>query len=142
MQVSGLLLALAGWAIALTHFDVFTGPVTKSTIHGGLGMTVMTLGLLQPLNAFFRPHPPERKTAARVAWERLHKCSGWAAVGLGLVTVLLGTTLAAAHAKAFLGGFGACVAALAAFALWARADGREHAVAASHVEMAEKKGKE
>jgi hypothetical protein len=146
VQMSGLLLALVGWAIALAHFDVFTGPATKSTIHGGLGMTVMTLGLLQPLNAFFRPHPPERKTAARLAWERLHKGSGWAAVGLGLITVFIGTTLAAAHAKAFLGGFGACVCVLAAFALWARADGRRAAAAggggSGDLEMTEKEGKE
>ena len=74
------------------------------------------------------------------------RTDGWAAVGLGLITVFIGTTLAAAHAKAFLGGFGACVCLLAAFALWARADGRRAAAAggggSGDLEMMEKEGKE
>ena len=67
VQVTGLVLATIGWAIALARFDVFGRGFNPSSLHGGLGMTVMVLGLLQPINAFFRPHP-EPKTRARDIW--------------------------------------------------------------------------
>ena len=57
-------------------------------------MTVMILGLLQPLNAFLRPHAPEgeeTKSNARFAWEILHKSTGWLAVLLAVPTIVLGT---------------------------------------------------
>ena len=105
VQLSGLLLALLGWSIALANFDVFTGPTSVSTIHGSIGMVVMTLGLLQPINAFFRPKPPEDKTDARVAWERLHKGSGRTAVVLGLLNALIGVAVLAPGARAIFGVF-------------------------------------
>ena len=58
MQMAGLSVAFIGWMIAIFRFDVFSAGPKKnlSFVHGTLGMVVMTLGLLQPINAFFRPH--------------------------------------------------------------------------------------
>ena len=67
VQMTGLVLATIGWVIALTQFEVFGQGVNVSSLHGGLGMIVMVLGLLQPINAFFRPHP-EPKTRKRDIW--------------------------------------------------------------------------
>jgi uncharacterized protein YjeT (DUF2065 family) len=61
-------------------------------------MVVMTLGILQPINAFFRPHPAEEGKPVppwRRTWELMHKGSGYAATCLGLVAIVLGTTLVA-----------------------------------------------
>ena len=71
-QSAGLLVAIAGLAIALTRPEF--GAI--NTIHGYLGLVVMIIGILQPMNAFFRPHPPkggQEKTCGRFAWEILHK---------------------------------------------------------------------
>mgnify|MGYP007117462780 FL=1 len=64
-----------------------------------MGIIVMTLGLLQPINAYFRPHKdktlgPMHTTSARKKWEWLHKGSGWFAIILAVPTIVLGTTLA------------------------------------------------
>ncbi|VEU34040.1 unnamed protein product [Pseudo-nitzschia multistriata] len=94
IQMFGLLLALIGWIIALVNFNVFRDYGFNNYRHGICGMTVMILGLLQPLNAFLRPHPPsegEAKSTTRRVWEFVHKCSGWAAVFLAIPTIILGT---------------------------------------------------
>lgn len=95
VQLTGLLIATAGWIIALVRFDVFTGEVTSASVHGGLGIATMSLGILQPLNAFCRPHKEKDQptTTERRIWEVLHKASGYLAVGLAVVTISLGTTL-------------------------------------------------
>ena len=61
-----------------------------------MGIIVMTLGLLQPINAYFRPHKDKTlgPTSARKKWEWLHKGSGWFAIILAVPTIVLGTTLA------------------------------------------------
>jgi hypothetical protein len=61
-----------------------------------MGWFVMVLGVLQPLNAFFRPPATkhgETKEKKRFMWEILHKGSGYCAVLLALVTVYLGIDL-------------------------------------------------
>eukprot|EP01063_Lacrimia_lanifica_P039071 TRINITY_DN8479_c0_g4_i1.p1 TRINITY_DN8479_c0_g4~~TRINITY_DN8479_c0_g4_i1.p1 ORF type:complete len:392 (+),score=54.16 TRINITY_DN8479_c0_g4_i1:123-1178(+) len=97
MQPVGLCVALAGFVIALTQFDVFVASGRKSSLaHGAIGITVMVLGLLQPLNAVIRPHAPaagEAKPAKRLVWEVVHKGSGWVAVVLGFLNVIIGTTV-------------------------------------------------
>lgn len=100
LQMSGLLLALAGWTIALVRFDVFSAGIkdNSSYVHGLVGSLVMSLGLLQPFNAFIRPHAPAAddpapKSGTRVAWEYVHKGSGYAAVVLSLLAIAIGTTL-------------------------------------------------
>jgi len=96
LQPTGLVVAIIGWAIALTRFNVLEAGAGKALVHASLGMVTMILGIMQPLNAFFRPHKQAGKpvTTMRRAWEILHKGSGYLAVFLGLVTVGLGTVLA------------------------------------------------
>jgi len=98
MQVLGLLLAAGGFAVALSNFSVFNkGASARSLAHGCVGVFVMALGLMQPLNAFFRPHSSsagEEKTPARKKWELLHKGSGYTAVYLAPINILVGATIA------------------------------------------------
>ena len=87
-QSVGLLVAIAGIVIALTRPEF--GAI--DTIHGYLGLVVMGIGVLQPANAFFRPHPPKKgedKSYGRFAWEILHKGSGWCGLVLGFVCIFL-----------------------------------------------------
>ena len=104
MQIFGLVVAICGWAVALAEFDVFVGPGTGSYNHGVLGMTVMILGLLQPLNALIRPHPPEageKRPLKRLIWEIVHKSSGYIAVILAAVTICYGTFVICCHNTEF-----------------------------------------
>jgi len=95
IQMVGLLLAVIGWIIALINFNVFKDYGFRNYQHGICGMVVMILGLIQPLNALIRPHPPstpeEEKSTKRWLWEIWHKSSGWMAVGLAVPTIVLGT---------------------------------------------------
>lgn len=96
MQSLGLLCAIIGWSIALANFNVFGDRGEMNYNHGVMGMTVMIMGLLQPLNAFFRPHAPkegETKERSRMYWEFLHKGTGYSALLLAIATIGIGTTL-------------------------------------------------
>eukprot|EP00041_Stephanoeca_diplocostata_P030338 m.916659 g.916659 ORF g.916659 m.916659 type:complete len:150 (+) comp23737_c0_seq10:102-551(+) len=82
VQCLGITLAVAGFAVivaavsneSLAHFAVS---------HAKIGLAIMVFGVLQPLNAFIRPHPAEgHKPFWRMLWETVHK-------GLGYVAVLL-----------------------------------------------------
>lgn len=93
LQVSGLLLALAGFicAIMSVPFDHF------KFAHGGLGLVIMIIGLTQPLNALFRPHPTDEngiKSKGRFIWEIFHKNAGRLALLLALINITLGFFLA------------------------------------------------
>jgi hypothetical protein len=97
-QTVGLLLALAGWIFALNNFNVFADKGFNNYRHGILGTVTMVLGLLQPINACLRPHPPkegEEATSARLVWEVGHKSTGYLAILLAVVTIGYGTTLLA-----------------------------------------------
>lgn len=95
-QPAGLLFALTGWIIALVNFDVFQDRDTRF-VHGLVGSVVMALGLLQPLNAYFRPHLPHNegdpKTTIRVIWEHYHRGAGWTCFFLAILVIVLGTTM-------------------------------------------------
>ena len=92
-QVVGILIAFVGFIVAIASFAVFkSGASPRSTAHGSMGLVVMTLGLPQPVNAFFRPHADE-KSPARRNWERLHKTSGYVAVVLGVLTCAVGASI-------------------------------------------------
>lgn len=98
LQMTGVTIALIGWIIALVSFNVFIkGGATASLAHGSMGMTVMVLGLMQPINAYFRPHKSADSDDAtkrkRACWEILHKGSGYTAVLLALCTIGIGVTL-------------------------------------------------
>lgn len=144
VQVTGLLLATIGWIIALSRFNVFiAGGAKLSLIHGSLGMVVMSLGLLQPLNAFFRPHPSKPEDSAgmktkRRGWEILHKGSGYLAVLLGLITVGLGIGIAAMLAFQVI--YGLFLLLLLGFLLWAILDGRINKAAQVATESADSRG--
>lgn len=91
LQVVGLATAIAGFVIAVVNFHA---PTHSS--HGTLGLVVMILGGLQPINGLLRPHKPaanEKKSTARFAWEVLHKGSGWIALCLAVPTMALGVNL-------------------------------------------------
>lgn len=87
VQVSGLTVAIIGVSIALANFSVIV-------FHGMLGLTVMVLGIAQPINAILRPHatePGKSPTTKRTYWERLHKGVGYTLVPLSAVTIVFGT---------------------------------------------------
>lgn len=94
IQVLGLILAVAGWVVALQELGPFGGDAAtnKVKVHGAIGCTVMTVGLLQPLNAFIRPHKGAKH---RCAWEILHKGSGWCAIFLSIAVISLGISIIA-----------------------------------------------
>jgi len=65
--------------------------------HEIIGLIVVLLGLMQPINAQIRhlksighPGPNGEKTRNRVIWEVVHKGSGWLCLVLGTVNVILG----------------------------------------------------
>jgi len=86
IQSVGLLVALAGVIFALTQLYGEELPT-----HGLLGLIIMSLGVLQPMNAFIRPHndQPYRKQ-----WELIHKNIGRTATLLGPINCVLGAALA------------------------------------------------
>jgi hypothetical protein len=88
-----VLLSLYTKAIAIKNFDVFVDKGYNSYKHGVFGMTTMSLGLLQPLNALVRPHfdPESAKTTLRTVWEYFHKGTGYSTLILAVVTIGYGT---------------------------------------------------
>jgi len=77
-----VILTIIGFFIAIdmTNVDHF------SFTHAKIGLTVFIFALLQPIIAFFRPHPPkkgEERTPGRWAFEIAH-------VSIGVVTLYLG----------------------------------------------------
>eukprot|EP00419_Tripos_fusus_P012797 CAMPEP_0172668790 /NCGR_PEP_ID=MMETSP1074-20121228/9275_1 /TAXON_ID=2916 /ORGANISM="Ceratium fusus, Strain PA161109" /LENGTH=355 /DNA_ID=CAMNT_0013485477 /DNA_START=70 /DNA_END=1137 /DNA_ORIENTATION=+ len=112
-QMIGLIVAIAGAIIAFTQFNVFqAGYPAKNLAHGTMGAIIMTLGILQPINAFFRPHKekghPQSRT--RYVWEVLHKGSGYFALCLTVPTIVIGTMLVRPeHSPAFQTAYGVLV---------------------------------
>jgi len=97
-QSIGWTLQLLGFIFAVVHCEKYSKHFNY--LHTIIGMVVVAIGTLQPLNAIVRPHPPEGgwpeggKPAARTAWEAVHKGLGWLAIILGMVNVILGVLLA------------------------------------------------
>lgn len=92
------MLATAGFFIAIANFD----SLPSGDTHKRIGIVVMVLGWVQPLNALVRPHPPEageRPSALRCAWQFLHRGIGWAALSLAVTTIIRGIQ----HAETFTG---------------------------------------
>ena len=87
----GLIVSFAGWVIALAYLGPF-GADNVSRAHGVLGCFVMIFGMLQPVNAYFRPHKGE---ANRMVWEILHKGTGRMALFFTVPTIALGGHLVA-----------------------------------------------
>jgi len=99
LQISGLVVVFIAWMVAMNLFDDVEVPdeyEEYEDLHKTLGLVVMVVGLLQPLNAIVRPHAPkegEDKPSERLLWEIVHKGLGYSAVVLAVFTILLGTTL-------------------------------------------------
>ena len=99
----GLLLAFVAFVVALSEFS----PVEKASLtplvslntHATIGIFVMVLGMLQPLNAFFRPHPSPM-TMHRKMWNILHWTSGWVATALGMINCIVGACASTATSVA------------------------------------------
>uniref|UniRef100_A0A0G4I6R2 Cytochrome b561 domain-containing protein n=1 Tax=Chromera velia CCMP2878 TaxID=1169474 RepID=A0A0G4I6R2_9ALVE len=111
LQVTGLILAIAGWATALVQSQVLDSGGGILLTHAAMGCVVMGLGILQPVNALFRPHKPqpgERKSLGRLVWELAHKILGNAALGLALATIVLGA-LQTQYFVEFLSALGAAL---------------------------------
>ena len=84
LNTAGLFIATIGAVAAFASL-----PTHVDTPHKILGLIVMVFGLLQPLNAYFRPGH-EVKSTQRMCWEILHKYTG-RGVGIGaFVNIILG----------------------------------------------------
>ncbi len=98
LQYGGALLMLAGAALAWNG----AAPASSvGTLHGYLGWAVVALGALQLASAWLRGSkggPTDHQmrgdhydmTAHRLWFERIHKTCGWAAVGVAVLTILVG----------------------------------------------------
>ncbi|XP_064602897.1 uncharacterized protein LOC135468528 [Liolophura sinensis] len=88
LQTFGLLLSLAGLVFAVLSVDIFKTHFTQA--HSVIGLIVMIVGCLQPLNAVFRPHISKVKTIKRRVWEFFHKNLGRIVLPLATVNITLG----------------------------------------------------
>lgn len=130
MQICGVILALIGFCIALTQFSVFSPDYyAPAQIHGICGIIVMVLGLMQPINAYFRPHKDKQAASVspiRQRWEYLHKGSGWFAIVLAIPTIILGTTLAGGdRTLMFQIVYGVCIVLISVLICYLIQDGRK-----------------
>ena len=91
VQTLGLLAMVAGFALIVSFVNK-NGTAHWGGTHGKVGLTVVVLGLCQPLNAFIRP-PAGSVTMARQAWEFVHKKVGYALVVAAWYNIVLGTDL-------------------------------------------------
>jgi hypothetical protein len=131
VQPLGVVTALAGWITALAGpFSVLgSGVYDAQFVHAVLGSTVMGLGLLQPINAYLRPHkaetdnddtynynsPSETSLKQRRCWELGHKTIGYLATFLGMVNCFIGMVLSGKYQEKY---FQALFAAWASVALY------------------------
>jgi hypothetical protein len=103
VQTTGLLVAIVAFTVVIMMVQKknpdghFAGP---HELHMIIGLVVMIIGILQPLNAIFRPHPPKdrhdqsgrfvgttEKTMGRAVWEFTHKGLGRFAIVAGMANV-------------------------------------------------------
>lgn len=109
-QSVGLTLAIVGFAIALKNFDALSQTGHIGMYHGIMGIIVMSIGVLQPVNAFFRPHNPEEgevKKTSRKLWELCHKSLGYSAFVIAFFTIVIGTFLVPENNMTFQIAYGA-----------------------------------
>ncbi|KAK9808162.1 hypothetical protein WJX73_003763 [Symbiochloris irregularis] len=86
IQIFGLLLALAGFLVAVTQFN----PFPRSSAHFQLGLSVIVLSLLQPLNSIPRLTMHHAHVMRSVYWAYLHWICGRVAVIFGWINIFLG----------------------------------------------------
>mmetsp|Transcript_84414 Transcript_84414/g.239303 ORF Transcript_84414/g.239303 Transcript_84414/m.239303 type:complete len:519 (+) Transcript_84414:100-1656(+) len=90
-QMAGWSLQLLGFVAAVWYAQQYSSHFHNA--HGYIGLGVVAVGTLQPLNAALRPHPKPR-TNARIVFEVVHKGCGWLAVLLGMLNVAMGISAA------------------------------------------------
>ncbi len=102
LQYVGICVMLIGAAMAWGRGSYATN---VSALHAYLGWSVIALGVLQVLAAWFRgskggPTEPQMRgdhydmTRHRLWFERVHKVGGWIAVLLAIATIMLGLIVA------------------------------------------------
>lgn len=92
-NMCGLLVALAAWVISLAKFgplNVGASGDGAASAHTVIGMAVMILGVLQPINALMRPHKGD---ANRWIFNWVHWTAGRLAWAGGIANVALGIAL-------------------------------------------------
>eukprot|EP01134_Creolimax_fragrantissima_P007383 CFRG7383T1 len=90
----GLFLATVAFGFA---FTLVADGLNFTEPHHIIGLTVMIIAWLQPLNAFVRPHVPledQKKPLLRTLWEVCHKGLGYSALILAVVNCGLGLDVA------------------------------------------------
>lgn len=111
LQYGGVVIMLVGTAIVWNARTESDAPPSIALWHGYLGWTVVALGALQILSAWFRgskggPTDVQLRgdhydmTHHRLWFEAVHKSGGWLSVVLAVVTIALG--LAAADAPRWM----------------------------------------
>ena len=88
MQSIGLLLVVCGFGLAVA---MTSGPHFQSR-HAQLGLVIAAIALLQPVNAFFRPHPHPLNLRRRL-WSVGHKAAGYATAACAVACIGLGIPL-------------------------------------------------
>jgi len=87
IQLIGLTMAIIGYFIGLLKIGTGT-----HLAHFTVGTVVMILGVFNPINALFRPHPKhdKPKEQKRILWEYLHHWVGRVAIILAIAQIFLG----------------------------------------------------
>ncbi|XP_062605462.1 uncharacterized protein LOC134267258 [Saccostrea cucullata] len=101
LQVTGQLCSIAGFIMAVfsVQFQHF------GFAHGIIGLVVVILGILQPINAVFRPLRPKpycRKSFRRILWEFVHHFGGTSAILMALANISLGVFVANTRSVAWV----------------------------------------
>ena len=103
LQMTGLLFAIIGLIFG------FLSVQSKhlSFAHGAIGIVMMIIAILQPINAFFRPHKHKGEpiSVKRKRWELLHLTAGRIAILLAFVNIPLGLFMIVAPRGAWITWF-------------------------------------
>eukprot|EP00966_Prymnesium_polylepis_P180418 4177955-Prymnesium_polylepis.2 len=86
-QVAAAFLTVIGAALGIAETDTTFGDHLFSS-HATLGIAVLALVLVQPLNAVMRP---AKDAASHLAWSATHKLVGYSACVCALVNCILGS---------------------------------------------------
>ena len=90
VNIIGLLFSFVGLILGFLSANT-AAPKHFVTTHAIIGLFIMIVGMLQPLNAFFRPHLDGKH---RNLWSLFHKYLGRIALVLALVNITLGLLMA------------------------------------------------
>merc|ERR1712228_92792 len=92
IQICAVIFVLIAFGLAV-YFIQDDGSAHFSNLHECMGLTVVILAVLQPINAWFRPHAPKKgqtKSIGRFVWEIIHKLFGYVTWILAQIAIYLG----------------------------------------------------